>query len=140
MAEVPDRCDVSGVATELEVAVAATPNGDGRYEETGPTHAGFRFFDDGPSAAIRTDDGNTIVLITNPGGSMSLRQYRTLGIEPLDMKIVIAKGVHSPRPAMEPIAREMIWVATPGVTTADLTTFTYHHRRVPIYPLEPDPA
>ena len=155
-AEAVRACEAAGIGGRLEQAVGGktdtdhgapfpiagtvTAMSDGRYEETGPTHAGFRFFDDGPSAAIRTDDGNTIVLITNPGGSMSLRQYRTLGIEPLDMKIVIAKGVHSPRPAMEPIAREMIWVATPGVTTADLTTFTYHHRRVPIYPLEPDPA
>jgi microcystin degradation protein MlrC len=30
----------------------------------------------------------------------------------------------------------MIWVATPGVTTADLTTFSYKHRRAPLYPLE----
>jgi microcystin degradation protein MlrC len=111
---------------------------DGRYEETGPTHAGFRFFNDGPSAAVRTDDGLAIVLITRPGGTMSLQQFRTLGIEPTEMAIVVAKGVHSPRPAVEPIAREMIWVATPGVTTADLATFTYQHRRVPIYPLDPD--
>ena len=54
------------------------------------------------------------------------------------MKIVIANGVHSPRPAMEPIAREMIWVATPGVTTADLGTFRYKNRGVPMYPLELD--
>lgn len=118
---------ISGTVTELS---------DGRYEETGPTHAGFRFFNDGPSAAVRTDDGYTIVLITHPGGTMSLQQFRTLGIEPTEAKILVAKGVHSPRPAVEPIAREMIWVATPGVTTADLTTFTYHHRRAPLYPLE----
>ena len=67
-----------------------------------------------------------------------LQQFRTLGSEPTAMKIIVAKGVHSPRPAMEPIAKEMIWVATPGVTTADLSTFTYRQRRVPLYPLEPD--
>ena len=55
-----------------------------------------------------------------------------------EARIVVAKGVHSPRPAMEPIAREMIWVNTQGVTTADLTTFSYRHRRVPLYPLEPE--
>ena len=47
-----------------------------------------------------------------------------------------AKGVHSPRPAVEPIAKKMIWVATPGVTTADLSTFSYKHRRRPMYPFE----
>jgi microcystin degradation protein MlrC len=54
------------------------------------------------------------------------------------MKIIVAKGVHSPRPAMEPIASELIWVGSPGVTSADLSTFTYRHRRRAIYPLEPD--
>ena len=34
----------------------------------------------------------------------------------------------------------MIWVATPGVTTADLTTFDYRHRRVPLFPFERDVA
>jgi microcystin degradation protein MlrC len=146
-------CRAAGIGGRIELAVGGktdamhgapfaisgrvTALSDGRYEELGPTHAGFRFFDDGPSAAVRTDDGYAIVLITNPGGTMSAQQFRSLGVEPREAKIVIAKGVHSPRPAMEPIARELIWVNTPGVTTADLTTFAYRHRRVPLYPLEP---
>ncbi len=120
------------------VQATVTALSDGKYEETGPTHGGFRFFDDGPSCALRTDDGFTLVLTSRRAGSSSLQQFRVLGIEPLDMKIVVAKGVHSPRPAMEPIAEELIWVATPGVTTADLSTFSYEHRRVPLYPFEPD--
>jgi microcystin degradation protein MlrC len=32
----------------------------------------------------------------------------------------------------------MHWVATPGVTTADLSTFVYRHRRQPMYPFEAD--
>jgi microcystin degradation protein MlrC len=146
-------CEAAGVGGRIDMAVGGKTDdrhgapfairgtvsalSDGRYEETGPTHGGFRFFNDGPSAAVRTDDGYMLVLITHPGGSMSLQQFRSLGIEPREAKIIIAKGVHSPRPAMEPIARELIWVATPGVTTADLSTFIYHHRRVPLYPLEP---
>jgi microcystin degradation protein MlrC len=126
--------------TPFAIRGVVTALSDGRYEETGPTHGGFRFFDDGPSAAVRTDDDYTLVLTTHGGGTASLQQFRTLGIEPQDAPIIVAKGVHSPRPAMEPIARELIWVATPGVTTADLTTFTYHHRRVPLYPLESDSA
>ncbi len=85
---------------------------------------------------MKTDDSYTLVLTTRGVGSSSLQQFRSLGIAPEDQKIIVAKGVHSPRPAMEPIAKEMIWVATPGVTTADLTTFTYKHRRRPMYPLE----
>ena len=124
--------------TPFPIKATVTALSDGQYEETGPTHGGFRFFNDGPSCALRTDDGYTLVLTSRGAGSSSLRQFRSLGVEPLDMKIVIAKGVHSPRPAMEPIAKEMIWVATPGVTTADLSTFIYKNRRVPLYPLELD--
>ena len=124
-----DPFPVHGVVTALS---------DGRYEETGPTHGGFRFFNNGPSCAMRTDDGFTLIVTSLPAGSSSLQQFRTLGVEPTAIKIIVAKGVHSPRPAMEPIATKMLWVATPGVTTADLTTFTYQHRRVPMYPLEPE--
>jgi microcystin degradation protein MlrC len=120
------------------IEAIVTALSDGRYEETGPTHGGFRFFNDGPSCALRTTDGYLLVVTSRSAGSASLQQFRTLGIEPLEVKIIVAKGVHSPRPAMEPIATELIWVATPGVTTADLSTFTYRNRRVPLYPLEPD--
>lgn len=125
-----------GAPFPIEATVTAL--GDGRYEETGPTHGGFRFFNDGASCALRTDDGYTLLLTSRSAGSSSLQQFRALGIEPTDFKIVVAKGVHSPRPAMEPIAKAMLWVATPGVTSADLSTFSYRHRRVPLYPFEPD--
>jgi microcystin degradation protein MlrC len=127
-----------GAPFPIEATITAL--GDGRYEETGPTHGGFRFFNDGPSCALRTDDGYTLLLTSRGAGSSSLQQFRSLGIEPTDYQIVVAKGVHSPRPAMEPIAKALIWVATPGVTTADLSTFSYRHRRVPLYPFEPHAA
>ena len=122
------------------IQATVTALSDGRYEESGRTHGGFRSFNDGPSCSLRTDDGTTLVLTSRSAGSASLQQFRALGLEPTETKIIVAKGVHSPRPAMEPIAKELIWVATPGVTTADLTTFHYRQRSVPLYPLEPDTA
>jgi microcystin degradation protein MlrC len=152
--EVVRQCEAAGVGGRIEAAVGGksdnqhgtpfpiraivTALSDGCYDETGQTHGGFRFFNDGPSCALRTDDGYTVLLTSRSAGSSSLQQFRALGIEPTRMKIIVAKGVHSPRPAMEPIARELIWVASPGVTSADLSTFTYRHRRREIYPLEPD--
>ncbi|MEO8545876.1 MAG: M81 family metallopeptidase [Burkholderiaceae bacterium] len=128
--------DLHGAPFAIDAVITALS--DGRYEETGPTHGGFRFYNDGPSCALRTDDGYTLVLTSRSAGSASLQQFRTLGIEPTAQKIIVAKGVHSPRPAMEPIATELIWVASPGVTSADLATFRYQNRRVPLYPLELD--
>ena len=51
--------------------------------------------------------------------------------------MVIAKGVVSPRAAYEPIAAEIVLADTPGLTTADLSTFDYHRRRRPLFPFEP---
>ena len=41
----------------------------------------------------------------------------------------------SARTAFEPIATEMLYVATPGATSADLATFTYP---AAMFPCEPD--
>jgi microcystin degradation protein MlrC len=111
---------------------------DGKYEEPKPTHGGTRFYNDGPSAAIETEDGFKILLITITNGSFSLEQFRSAGIDPVKEKIMVVKGVHSPRPAYEPVAAEMTWLSTAGVTTSDLSNFTYKHRRSPLYPFEPE--
>jgi microcystin degradation protein MlrC len=99
------RCALSGQGT-------VTALSDGRYEETGPTHGGFRFFNDGPSCALRTDDGYTLVLTSRSAGSSEPAAVPLPGHRADAIKIIVAKGVHSPRPAMEPIAKELIWVAT----------------------------
>jgi microcystin degradation protein MlrC len=111
---------------------------DGRYEEAKASHGGFRFYDDGPSALIKTDDGFTLLVTTFPAMSSSLEQFRAVGVDPVNEKIMVVKGVHSPRPAYEPIAAKMIWLATPGASSADLSTFAYKHRRTPMYPFELD--
>jgi hypothetical protein len=111
---------------------------DGRYEEPKPSHGGFRFYDDGESALVITDDGFTLLLTSLPAMSTSLEQFRAVGVEPRKQKIMVVKGVHSPRPAYEPIAAKMIWLATPGASSSDLSTLGYKHRRVPMYPFEVD--
>lgn len=111
---------------------------DGRFEDATPTHGGTRYFDMGTTARLSTDDGFEIVLTSRPLGTVSQEQFRIVGLEPAAQPIVIAKGVHSPRAAFEPIAAELVWAASPGCTSADLSTFTYQHRRRPMYPFEPD--
>lgn len=124
--------------TPLPIKGRITAITDGKYSEPKASHGGFLFYDDGPSVAIETDDGNHLLLTSLPTGSGSLQQFRSAELDPLNEKIVVVKGTHSPRPAYEPIAKKMIWLATPGASTADLSNFTYKHRRVPMYPLEPD--
>jgi microcystin degradation protein MlrC len=109
---------------------------DGKYEEPRPTHGGTRFFDGGTMAVIETEDEYTLVLTSRRVGNTSIQQMYSVGVDPARYQVVVAKGVVSPRPAYEPIAARIILANTPGVTTADLSTFTYRNRRRPLYPFE----
>lgn len=147
-------CIASGVGSEMTLPVGAKTDdrhgqpvtitgcvrtiSDGLFEDPRPTHGGFRFFDGGPTVRLDTAEGHTLVLTTKRVGNTSIQQMYSLGIRPEDYRVVVAKGVISPRPAYAPIASEVILVDTPGVTTADLTRFEYRRRRKPLYPFEPE--
>ena len=109
---------------------------DGSYEETRPTHGGFRFYDDGQRVRLNTVNGMTLILTSARQGNTAREQMYSMGINPEDYRVIVAKGVSSPRPAYQPIAAEIIIVNSPGVTSADLDTFEFKRRRVPLYPFE----
>ncbi len=137
------RLEVGGKTDDLHgqpVAVTGTVRriSDGKFEEPTPIHGGFRFFDGGPTVVLETTDEHTLVLTTRLIGNTSIQQMYSVGVRPETMRVVAAKGVVSPRPAYEPIAAKIVLVNTPGVTTSDLSRFTYHRRRRPLYPFEPD--
>ena len=111
---------------------------DGKWEDPGPTHGGYRYYDGGISVRLDTTDGHTLLLTSKRVGNTSRVQMYSAGIYPEHFRVVVAKGVVSPRPAYQPIAGEVILVNTGGVTTADLSYFTYKRRRVPLYPFEED--
>ena len=145
-------CVKSGVGTNIELFVGAKTDSmhgkpikiigkirnisDGKFLDHRPTHGGFSNFDNGTSVKIDTDDGNTILLNSNRSGNTTREQMYSNGIKPESYKIIIAKGVSSPRPAYQPIAAKILIVNTPGVTTADLNTFNYIRRRKSLYPFD----
>ena len=87
---------------------------------------------------LETEDGHTLVLTSHRDGNTSREQMYSVGVWPERYRVVVAKGVVSPRPAYAPIASRIVLVNTPGVTTADLSSFNYRHRRRPLYPFEPE--
>lgn len=109
---------------------------DGAFEDHRALHAGWTFYDQGRCAVVESHAGPTLLLVSTSIGNVSLEQYYSVGVRPEEFKIIVAKGVMSPRPAYEPIAAEMILVDSPGATSADLSTFDYAHRRRPLYPFE----
>lgn len=147
-------CHSAGIGVRVELHVGAKTdalhgspvriNGvvkhvdDGRFEDTGVTHGGFRFFNAGPRALVHTDDDHYVLLNSRPMGNTSRAELTSAGLDPLQLKIIVAKGVHSPRGAFEPIATELIQLNTPGCTSADLSTLHYRLRRRPMFPYELD--
>ncbi|TML14780.1 MAG: hypothetical protein E6G39_07835 [Actinobacteria bacterium] len=109
-----------------------------RLTLSSPSTAGHRFFNGGTTVVLETEDDHTLVLTTRLIGNTSLQQMYSVGVRPETKHVVVAKGVVSPRPAYAPIAPQVVLVNTPGVTTSDLSTFTYHNRRRPLYPFEAD--
>ena len=146
------QCVEAGVGGEVSIEVGAktddlhgkpvavtgrvTRLSDGKYEDTRPKHGGYRFCDGGTTAVLETSDDHTLVLTSKRDGNTSREQMYSVGIWPERYRVVVAKGVVSPRPAYQPIASRIILVNTPGVTTADMSTFTYRRRRKPLYPFE----
>jgi microcystin degradation protein MlrC len=111
---------------------------DGRFEEPAPIHGGFRYFNNGTSIVLDTDAGHTLLLVSTRYLNTSRQQFYAVGVQPEQYRIIVGKGVVSPRPAYQPIVAEMLLVNTPGASSADLSAFTYRRRRRPLYPFEVD--
>ena len=146
-------CESAGMGSTLTVSVGGKTDNmhgepitvkgivrslsDGKFEDARPTHGGFKYFDGGPTAVLDTENGHTLILTSLRCGNTSREQMYSVGVSPEEYRVVVAKGVVSPRPAYQPIAKEIILVNTPGVTTSDLTFFNYHRRRLNLYPFDP---
>lgn len=111
---------------------------DGRFEDTGVTHGGFRFFDAGPRVLVHTDDDHYVLLTSRPMGNTSRAELTSVGLDPLSLQVIVAKGVHSPRGAFEPIAAGMVQLNSGGCTSADVSALTYERRKRPMFPFEPE--
>ena len=109
---------------------------EGPFEDLGRTHGGYRYFDAGDTIVLETEDENTLILTSKRVGNTSIQLYYSLGLDPKNYPIVIAKGVMSPRPAFEPIASKIIALDSPGVTAANFKNFTFNLRRKPMFPFE----
>lgn len=121
----------------LEVELLSTSGG--RFElEDKQSHlaamAGDRF-DMGPCAVVR-HAGLTILLTSRKTPPFDLGQWRSQGIDPAKLSVIVVKAAVAHRRAYDPIAARMIWVDTPGPCTSNLLSLPYRHIRRPIFPLD----
>lgn len=123
-------------ATPLPVCGTVRLLHDGKYTEDAPRHGGIRFNDQGETAVIATDSGNTVVVNSLRHPPFSLGQITSLGIDPKAARILIVKAAVAFRAAYEPVAGTIIEADTPGLTAANPKRFPYKKIRRPIIPLD----
>jgi microcystin degradation protein MlrC len=109
---------------------------DGRFIHRGPMMTGLpgRL---GATAVLDVDDVK-VILISYRWQTLDPEMIRFVGIDPLREKILVVKSTIHYRAAFEPIAKEIIEVDAPGLSSSNLARFEYRRVRRPIFPLDPD--
>ena len=85
---------------------------------------------------VLESQGIKVVMTETKMPPWNLEQLRSVGIAPEREKIIALKSAVAFRAAYEPIAQEIIEVNSPGLSSIDLSQFTYKHIRRPIFPLD----
>lgn len=128
---------VDGEASKIsEVKVTLVQICDGNFKEESPRHGGQVNYKMGNTAIVSTENGSIIMLTSLRTTPFSLQQLLAFNIVPEEFDAIVAKGVNAPIAAYAPVCPTIIQVNTPGVTQADMTLFTFHNRRKPIFPFE----
>jgi len=109
---------------------------DGRFVHKGPMMHGLpgRL---GPTAVLDVDDIK-VILISYRWQTLDPEMIRFLGIDPLAERVVVVKSTIHYRAAFEPIAKEIIEVDAPGLSSSNLARFRFERIRRPIFPLDPE--
>jgi microcystin degradation protein MlrC len=106
---------------------------DGIY--TASTKFNFGTFHRGPTVAV--DCGGTDVILTSRACLVfEPNHFRSLGIEPLERKILVCKAELQHRAGMAGVARTFIDVDAPGLATQDLRRLPFKEIRRPVFPLD----
>jgi microcystin degradation protein MlrC len=107
---------------------------DGRFVHRGPMLRGLQGRL-GPTAVLDVNDVK-VILISHRWQTLDPEMIRFVGIDPMAEKILVVKSSIHYRAAFEPIARAILEVDAPGLSSSNLDRFTFTHVRRPIFPLD----
>ena len=108
-----------------------------QYHDPVMRHGGSMVFRPGQCALLRS--ANLAVFVTsNRLSPNSPEMVPHCGLDANTFDVIVAKGVNGPLGAFDEMCPTFIKVSTPGVTSADLSHFEFHRRRVPLFPFETD--
>jgi microcystin degradation protein MlrC len=145
------QCDAAGEGAEVALRVGGKTDpyhggavpvrgqvrllADGRFRHVGPYMTG-QLADMGRTAVVEAG-GVELVLTSRRQAPWDRGYLQVLGIDPAVKRIIVAKAAIAWQSAFGDIAREVITVDTPGITTARLETLPLYQIRRPIFPLDP---
>ena len=122
--------------TPLKVEGYVKSISDGQFVYEGPVYRGAPA--DMERAVLLVVEDIHLVLMKKPVFTQDQSVFKSMGIEPKDFNIVVVKSPSGFRAAYEPIAKEVIVVDTPGVSSGNLRSMPFRNVRRPIYPLDED--
>lgn len=116
----------------LQLDVELVSRSDGEFElEDKQSHLaslGGDRFDMGPCAVVK-HKGVTILLTSNRTPPFDLGQWRSQGVDPAGLNVIVVKAAVAHRRAYDPITARSLTVDTPGPCSSDLSQFEYRHAR-----------
>jgi len=121
--------------TPLEVTGRVRLLTDGYYYQGGIRRPPMRARS-GPIAVLNID-GVDVILSSTRLSFVDPVQLRSLGLEPLDYRIVVLKRGYLTAP-FQAISERSILAFSPGATNCDVTQMEFRRVNRPMYPLDPD--
>ncbi|MGB0580679.1 MAG: M81 family metallopeptidase [Limisphaerales bacterium] len=114
----------------VELEVELVSRSDGRFElEDKQSHLASLcgdFFEMGNCAVVK-HNGIKILLTSNRTPPFDLGQFRSQGIDPAELDVIVVKAAVAHRKAYDPITARTINADTPGPCTSNLSRFNYEH-------------
>jgi microcystin degradation protein MlrC len=107
---------------------------DGNFINEGPMGTGSK--SDMGLTAVVDIQGNDVIITTKRLQPLDLQVYKSQGINPQEKKFLVVKSSVHYRASHEPIAKLVIELDTPGLTSPRLKGFGFKNIRRPIFPLD----
>lgn len=108
---------------------------DGKYTLKGPVMKGVEM-NMGRTVILTIKKNINLVITEFPTFTVGPEQYRSVGLEPKEMKIVEVKSPVMFRASYERIAKEIIMLDTPGIASPRLTAIPFKNIKRPMYPFD----
>lgn len=125
----------SGDPVDLDIVVKAILD---RHEQIG-LNAKDEIAPLGPSVWVQADGGLDIVLVSVRSQTFSPTLFSGLGIDLSHKRLIVVKSTQHFHAQFAPLAREILYVTTPGAISMDFAAFPYRARDLDYWPRVADP-